>query len=174
MSLCLVTTVAHQKLLTNANHVSFCATVAQVERVQQWSPVVVIIVRVGGKESKWTTAILGGSNGCGDHRKNECEHSQQVPTSSLLGCSRRNPRLGSIAGPVKFVQKPMENRRSQECRNHDENQTSVQRVEPCEELSVRRLRWVNRAHAAKQHGAIEKGVPPREPFIMLVTNHAES
>jgi hypothetical protein len=79
----------------------------------------------------------------------------------------------SLLVQVKAMQRPVQDRRDDECGRDDEDQSGVERVDPGEQFSCCRQRRVHRTHAAEQHRRVQEPVDPGQAFEMLVAEHAD-
>jgi hypothetical protein len=59
-----------------------------------------------------------------------------------------------VSPRVKFVQKTMGNRRKQEARHKDYDQSAIERKKAREQFAAIAGERVHRAHAAQEHGSI--------------------
>ncbi len=74
---------------------------------------------------------------------------------------------------METVQHAVQHRRQHQRRGHDEQQAGIQREQAGEQFAGIALRRIHRAHAAEQHGGVQKRVHRRQVFEADVAGHAE-
>lgn len=75
---------------------------------------------------------------------------------------------------MKVVHDPMQDWREHQRRRDDEDQPSIERIQPREQLPRRGLRWIDRTHTAQEHGRVQERINPRQFLKRHVANHPNS
>src|SRR5262245_20972065 len=97
----------------------------------------------------------------------------KVPGNRPLG--NEFSTLGTVVEiAVHGVEQAVDDRREQHTGGHDEDQSGIQGVQAGEDFSAGAEIGLDRAHAAKQHGRVEKGLSQSQAFKVLVAPNATS
>ena len=75
---------------------------------------------------------------------------------------------------MKFVQRPVHDRRQNDSRHSDQHQAAEQGVATREYFSGIRLQRCDRPHAGQNHRRVLKGIHPAQVFNEMITRHADA
>ena len=75
---------------------------------------------------------------------------------------------------VKPVQQPVRERGNHERGNADKRQARKQSVERSEEFCRVRMERIDRAHAAQNHGSIQKRIDPAQASDQMISENAKT
>src|SRR3990172_8895371 len=73
---------------------------------------------------------------------------------------------------VEMMQETMENGGYQNTHRSQKDNSRIDCIKGSKDLPCIRMHWVDRPHAAKDHGGIKQGIDPGQVFKKMVADHA--